>query len=598
MTIRSRPVLDRKHRPRWQDELRTQQLTILGFALAIALALGIFGAAAWNGYWESHLRPVAVVAGESYDRGDLAQRESILTAEAIATVTELQAQLDGGPRDQLIQQQIDSLSAGFNQLASDAAESLVDGAVLAERAADFGVSVSDDAVDAEVAERMRVPERIRARLILVEPEITEPADEGGEDGAGEAEDGEAEDGEAEPAEPTEEQLADARAAAEAARARVEDGEDFAEVATDVSDHFTAASGGLLGWFGADDTANAEYFEALAGADPGDVVGPVETDGGFAVLELLDRREATAAGPLDDLLEREGVSDEAYREYVRSELLLESYREHFLDEVVGSETAQRRVARIGITPATGDPVPEERARHILVQPLPDAENQSEATDEQWENARTEIEEVRARLTEPDADWYEIAAEVSDDPGSGSRGGDLGWYDPEASPFVEEFSEALAELEVGEISEPVRTEFGWHVIQKTGVRESPEELAERLVSELRGDPDAFAETARTLSDDGGTAADGGEVGWIAPYQLDPMHEQAVFDLTEVGEVSEPIQDADGTLTIYQLLETSESRTVEEAQRSAISGAGFERWLDQEVRAGVETWVDPQFEPAAGG
>ena len=43
MTIRSRPVLDRKHRPRWQDELRTQQLTVIGFAVAIAIALGIFG---------------------------------------------------------------------------------------------------------------------------------------------------------------------------------------------------------------------------------------------------------------------------------------------------------------------------------------------------------------------------------------------------------------------------------------------------------------------------------------------------------------------------------------------------------------------------
>ena len=61
MSFRSRPVLDRKHRPRWQDELRTQQLIVVGFALAIALALGIFGAAAWNGYWETHFSPVATV---------------------------------------------------------------------------------------------------------------------------------------------------------------------------------------------------------------------------------------------------------------------------------------------------------------------------------------------------------------------------------------------------------------------------------------------------------------------------------------------------------------------------------------------------------
>ena len=46
MSFRNRPVLDRKHRPRWQDELRTQQLIVAGSALAIAVAVGIFAAAA------------------------------------------------------------------------------------------------------------------------------------------------------------------------------------------------------------------------------------------------------------------------------------------------------------------------------------------------------------------------------------------------------------------------------------------------------------------------------------------------------------------------------------------------------------------------
>ena len=98
MSFRSRPVLDRKHRPRWQDELRTQQLIVTGFAVAIALAIGIFGAAAWSGYWDAHLRPVAAVAGTTYDRSDLDVRQRILVAEASAAITELQAQLGGSPR--------------------------------------------------------------------------------------------------------------------------------------------------------------------------------------------------------------------------------------------------------------------------------------------------------------------------------------------------------------------------------------------------------------------------------------------------------------------------------------------------------------------
>lgn len=570
MTIRSRPVLDRKHRPRWQDELRTQQLTIIGFAVAIAVALGIFGAAAWNGYWESHLRPVAAVEGDHFTRGDLDTRERIITAEAIAKISELQDQL-GGPRDQVLQQQIDSLSQTLNSVATEATESLVDGAVLASRADEFGVSVDEDEVDAEIANRFRLPERVRASLILVEalPDDAEPD-----------------------AEPTEEQLAAARDAAQAALDRVEDGEDFAAVATDVSDDFTAAAGGDLGWFSDADVAYDDYFDALGDAEPEDLVGPIETERGYAVLSLTARREATSEGGLDALLDAQGVSDAAYRQHVREELLVDAFQAHFADEVVVSPAAQRRVAEIVIRPLTGEAVPQERARHVLVQPDPDAQSQEDATDEQWDAALAEAEDVRELVSAENADWFAIAEEHSDDTGSGSRGGDLGWYDPEASPFVEEFTAALADLEIGEISEPIRTDFGWHVIQKTAERESPQAQAADLVAELRADPDAFAETATLVSENHETAQEGGEVGWVAPFQLDAAREAAVFALTEVGEISEPVEDPSIGLTIYQLLETSESEEIEEDRLEQIRSSGFQRWLDDEVRSGVETWVDPQF------
>ena len=157
MTLRSRPVLDRKHRPRWQDELRTQQLIVVGFAIAIAVAIGIFGAAAWNGYWETHSRPVADVEGTSFNKADLDQRETILTMELVANLQELQGQLTGGPRDQIINQQIEQLNSQASGLTTTAATSLVDGEVLASRAGDFDVSVSDDELDAEVAKRLALP---------------------------------------------------------------------------------------------------------------------------------------------------------------------------------------------------------------------------------------------------------------------------------------------------------------------------------------------------------------------------------------------------------------------------------------------------------
>jgi parvulin-like peptidyl-prolyl isomerase len=578
MTIRSRPVLDRKHRPRWQDELRTQQLTVIGFAVAIAIALGIFGAAAWNGWWESHLRPVASIDGESYTRGELNVRERIITAETVAQITELNAQL-GGPRDQLLQQQIDALSQRLSSIPTIAAQSLVDGAVLGAQADAFDVTVSDDAVDAEISERLTLPERIQARLILVEPETDEPAE--GEDGE-----------EAEAPEPTREQLDAAREAAQAALDRVEGGEEFATVATEVSDDFTRTAGGELGWFESGDVAYDEYFEALADAEAGDLVGPIEVERGFAVLQLVTRRDRTTEGGLDGLLEGQGVSDEAYRSFVGEQLLVEGYLAHFREEVVGSSAPQQRVAEIVIRPLTAAAVPQERARHVLVQPDPELDDQAEATEEQWEAALAEAEDVAEQLAAEDADWFAIAEEHSDDTGSAVRGGDLGWYDPAASPYVEEFAAALEELEVGEISEPVRTDFGYHVIQKTGERESPEEQAAALVEELRADPDTFAEVAERVSENHETAQEGGEVGWIARYQLALMQEEAVFGMTEAGEISDPIDTGDAGIVIYQLLETSDDREIADDQLEEIQQAGFERWLDEEVRAPIQTWVDPQF------
>jgi parvulin-like peptidyl-prolyl isomerase len=570
MSFRSRPVLDRKHRPRWQDELRTQQLTVVAFAVAIALAVGIFGASAWNGYWEAHFRPVAAVAGTSFDRADLDVRERILAAETIGQITELQATL-GGPRDQIIQQQIDSLSQRFNNLASEAADSLVDSAVLAARAEDYGISVSDDELDAGVAERVTLPERVHASLILVEalPDDADPTDE-----------------------PTDEQRAEAESAAQDARDRVEGGEDFATVATDVSDDFTASLGGDLGWFEDGDAAYDEYFDALKDAEPGDIVGPVETERGSAVLQLVDRREATTEGGLRDTLAQQGIDDATYRDYVRGQLLVDQYREYFEDEVVVSPAAQQRVAQIFITGVAGAVVPQERARHVLIQPDPELDDQSQATDEQWEAALDEAREVEDLVKADDADWFAIAEEHSDDTGSATRGGDLGWYDPANPQFVTAFAATLASLEVGEVSDPVRTEFGYHVIQKTGERDSPQQQAADLLDELRADPDTFAATATQVSEDYETAEEGGELGWVAPYQLDEAQEEAVFGLTEVGEISDPVDEGADGITIYQLLESSDSREIEADRLDDIRSQGFDRWLDEEVRAPVDSWLDPQY------
>lgn len=98
------------------------------------------------------------------------------------------------------------------------------------------------------------------------------------------------------------------------------------------------------------------------------------------------------------------------------------------------------------------VEEVKSRHILVKP-------SIILSE--DKAKEMLIGFKEDVINGDADFAELAKEHSEDPGSALRGGELGWSDPKV--YVPEFSEALANLEPGEFSQPVRTVHGWHLIQ---------------------------------------------------------------------------------------------------------------------------------------
>jgi peptidyl-prolyl cis-trans isomerase C len=123
------------------------------------------------------------------------------------------------------------------------------------------------------------------------------------------------------------------------------------------------------------------------------------------------------------------------------------------------------------------VPEQvRARHILIRCSPDDSEQQKAS------ARARLEDIRRRVAAGE-DFGELARELSED-GSGAEGGELGFF--QRGEMVPAFSEAAFALKVGELSEPVLTEFGYHLIQVTeGRAESVlpyEEVAADLVEFL--------------------------------------------------------------------------------------------------------------------
>ena len=124
-------------------------------------------------------------------------------------------------------------------------------------------------------------------------------------------------------------------------------------------------------------------------------------------------------------------------------------------------------------------PEERAmRHILISVPAGADEQARQA------ASDEAAELAAQIR-AGGDFAALAKEHSDDPGSAGNGGDLGWVEP--GMMVGPFEDAAFALNEGEVSDPVPTDFGFHVIQVTGIRGGSEasfaELRDQVETSLR-------------------------------------------------------------------------------------------------------------------
>lgn len=91
--------------------------------------------------------------------------------------------------------------------------------------------------------------------------------------------------------------------------------------------------------------------------------------------------------------------------------------------------------------------------------------SSMTPAQQDKAYQDIVALAARINEGE-DFEELARKYSDDKGSSGKGGDLSWFG--IGRMVKEFEDAAYALEIGEVSMPVRSQFGWHIIKLTGRR----------------------------------------------------------------------------------------------------------------------------------
>lgn len=107
-------------------------------------------------------------------------------------------------------------------------------------------------------------------------------------------------------------------------------------------------------------------------------------------------------------------------------------------------------------ADQDQVTQTHARHILLRLGPTLDDAQ---------AQAKLEELRKQIL-AGADFATLAKQYSEDPGSASNGGDLGWLDPGAT--VPAFQQQMDKLQPGQISQPFKSQFGWHIVQVLGRR----------------------------------------------------------------------------------------------------------------------------------
>jgi peptidyl-prolyl cis-trans isomerase SurA len=198
------------------------------------------------------------------------------------------------------------------------------------------------------------------------------------------------------------------------------------------------------------------------------------------------------------------------------------------------------------------VPEEfEVSHIYIVPKPDTSVEAKTRSVM----QSLLDSIRAG-----GDFADFAKRYSTDPGSAASGGDLGWE--KRGVFVREFEETVFGMKEGEISNLVKTQFGFHIIQLLGRRGESVHARHILMKIEKGSAsdsaavdslrkireraikgESFAELASKYSEDEDTKTIGGDLGTLTTDQLQPDFAGQIKDM-KAGEISEPLRTVVGS------------------------------------------------------
>ncbi len=319
----------------------------------------------------------------------------------------------------------------------------------------------------------------------------------------------------------------------------------------------------------------------------------------ALVNLAQQNNITVQ-QLRQVIEKDGEDFAEFRRNIGEELLTERLQQRIVNGMDPITETEVEIFLASEDLSGG----EYNISHIMVA-LPEG-----ATPQQIKEAQTKVDDIYQRL-ENGLDFASAAISYSDSE-EALEGGVVGWRDLNSVPAF--FADAIRELGPGEITRPIRSPRGFHILKVTDYREQRQIVIEEYnarhimiesnelispraamdkITEIKKKLDSgedFAELAKEYSDDTNSANLGGDMGWFPPEAYGDRVYQTLIALKE-GETSEPFQTAAGW-HIMELLGKREIDRTEEAIRAEARDKIRQRKAEQEIRKVLRQFRDESF------
>ncbi len=561
----------------WYDQADKSLLTNMAFLAAIGLSAVLLVGAVGASWWTSTFAAAVEVNGRAISVGEARARGEIELFRLGQESARIRARVSAGTLaseqgNAILQQINDQATNVSSQLTSDMIDVLLVGQLAEER----GVIADQAAIDAEWSKETSIPELRLLRRITID--IEDDPKTGS---------------------PSTSTTAAAQSIAESLLAEIKAGGDVAAIAKRESTDSFAADGGRIGWSTKDEDpqsdAGYEAAWALTAVGPTDVIK--RADDQFVIFYVDQIRPSTLDADFEGAARDVGIDMALYKKMSAERALQAALSADVTAELLMEPVQQRDVSFVSIAaPQDGGMGEEVQVRHILYSPSDNSEAAAELdpADPAWAAAEAEAAEAYDLIA--NGTPIEELASQSDDTGSGAEGGLLAWAIK--GTFVPEFDEAVWAdgLAQGDLLGPIKTQFGYHVIQfearRAGVLLRLEQLAVELAA-AGADFDVAAEAAAKEID--GLTVD--RPGFVVQYAINPDLSAIVWGLGD-GEVSS-VKTLGEQLAIIRV-NAIENKPYTEVQRMSVEASGFLIWLDgyrSSARIAIDGAVvqDPDATPA---